>query len=51
MDLDAKSLSIVFYAGQSLDDAAIIKLVKKAGYSVTKISRKDGTEFTPPAKG
>jgi hypothetical protein len=50
VDLDTKTLSVALADGKALDNDAIIKLVKKAGYSVTKITRKDGTEFIPPAK-
>ncbi len=40
VDLDTKELSILFKEGQALDDETITELVKKAGYSVTEISRK-----------
>jgi len=50
VDLDTKILSISLSAGETLENGEIIKLVKKAGYSTTKISRKDGSEFIPPAK-
>lgn len=40
VDLDTKILSVVFKEGHSLDDATLTKLVKKAGYSVTEITRK-----------
>ena len=39
VDLDAKTLSIVFRNGASLDDEAIGKLVTKAGYKVAAIHR------------
>lgn len=42
VDLDTKSLSVVLKDGASLDDALVTKLVKKAGYSVTEITRKAG---------
>ena len=50
VDLDTKILSISLSDGARLANEDIIKLVKKAGYSTTKISRKDGSEFIPPAK-
>lgn len=50
VDLDTKILSIALTEGASLENEAIIKLVKKAGYSTTKITRKDGSEYVPPAK-
>lgn len=49
VDLDTKTLSIVLGEGADLSNEEIITLVKKAGYSTTKISRKDGREFTPPS--
>lgn len=51
VDLDTKTLSIALNSGTELNNDTIMELVKKAGYSTTKITRKDGTEFTPPAKG
>ena len=50
VDLDSKVLSISLNQGASLANKDILKLVKKAGYTTTKISRKDGSEFIPPAK-
>jgi len=50
VDLDTKILSISLSKGANLANDDIIKLVKKAGYSTTKISRKDGSEFIPPVK-
>ena len=50
VDLDTKILSISLSDGARLANEDIIKLVKKAGYSTTKISRKDGSDFIPPAK-
>lgn len=50
VDLDTKTLSVDLKDGASMDNDRIIKLVKKAGYSVTKIARKDGSEFIPPSK-
>jgi len=50
VDLDTKILSIALNDGAALDNDEIIKLVKKAGYSATKISRKDGSDFIPAAK-
>lgn len=50
VDLDTKILSVALTEGADLSNDAIIKLVKKAGYSTTKITRKDGSEFIPPAK-
>lgn len=51
VDLDTKILSVALTADNSLDNNEIIKLVKKAGYSVTTISRKDGSDsYTAPEK-
>jgi cation transport ATPase len=50
VDLDTKTLSIALAAGAGLSNQEIVKLVKKAGYSATKITRKDGAEFIPTAK-
>lgn len=50
VDLDTKLLSIALKSGEKLGNEEIIKLVKNAGYSATKITRKDGSEFIPPAK-
>ncbi len=50
VDLDAKTLSITLIEGRSVKDDKIIELVKNAGYTVTKITHKDGREFTPPTK-
>jgi len=50
VDLDTKTLSIALAKNASLGNDDIMKLVKKAGYSTTKIARKDGTEFIPPPK-
>ena len=50
VDLDTKILSIALSEGAALGNEDIMKLVKKAGYSTTKIMRKDGTEFIPPKK-
>lgn len=50
VDLDAKTLSVALADGQALNNETVISLVKKAGYSVTKIARKDGSEFIPPQK-
>lgn len=50
VDLDTKTLSIALTKDATLGNDDIIKLVKKAGYSTTKIIRKDGTEFIPPSK-
>ena len=51
VDLDTKIMSVALKPGETISNADVIELVKKAGYSVTKISRKDGSEFVPPAKG
>lgn len=40
VDLDTKTLSIVLNADKDLTDSQIEKLVKKAGYNVTNITRK-----------
>jgi len=50
IDLDTKIMSIALAEGAALENEAIVKLVKKAGYSTTKITRKDGSEYVPPAK-
>lgn len=50
VDLDAKVLSIALSEGAALGNEEIIKLVKNAGYTTTKIARKDGSEFIPPKK-
>ena len=50
IDLDTKTLSVALADNQTLDNEAIMSLVKKAGYSVTKITRKNGAEFIPPVK-
>ncbi len=50
VDLDTKILSIALSDDAALENDEIMKLVKKAGYSTTKITRKDGSEFIPPAK-
>lgn len=39
VDLDAKTLSIVFNDGGALTDAQITEMVKDAGYEVTGITR------------
>ena len=50
IDLDTKTLSVALADNQTLDNEAVMSLVKKAGYSVTKIARKNGSEFIPPVK-
>ena len=50
VDLDSKIMSVALNPGATLSNEDVIKLVKKAGYSTTKIARKDGSEFIPPAK-
>jgi len=47
VDLDTKLLSVALKDGMTLDNDTVVELVKKAGYSVTKITRKDGSEFVP----
>jgi cation transport ATPase len=47
VDLDTKTLSVALNTGADLTNDEIITLVKKAGYSTTKIKRKDGREFIP----
>lgn len=49
VDLDTKILSVTFYDGKTLDDDAITKLVKRAGYSVTGITRKGDAATSLPA--
>ena len=50
MDLDSKTLSVVLTDGAFLSNDQLMELVKKAGYSTTKITRKDGDEFIPAGK-
>lgn len=51
IDLDTKTLSVALSAGSKLANEQIIELVKKAGYSVTSIEHKDGTNaYTAPKK-
>lgn len=50
VDLDTKILSVKLAAGADLSNDDILNLVKKAGYTTTKIARKDGSEFIPPSK-
>jgi len=50
VDLDTKTMSVALVKDAVLSNEQIIKLVKKAGYSTTKITRKDGSEFIPPEK-
>lgn len=50
VDLDTKILSIALTENRNLENDDIIRLVKKAGYATTKITRKDGSEFVPPSK-
>ena len=50
VDLDAKTLSVVLNDGEDISNEDVIELVKKAGYATTKITRKDGSEYIPPAK-
>ena len=50
VDLNTKVMSIALSEGSSLENDTIVSLVKKAGYSTTKITRKDGSEYVPPAK-
>ena len=40
VDLDTKTLSIVLRDGAKISDKEITKMVKKAGYNVTDITRK-----------
>ena len=50
VDLDTKVLSIALTDGAKLSNSDIVKTVKKAGYTTTKITRKDGSEYIPPTK-
>jgi len=50
VDLDTKILSVALSEDATLSNETIMKLVKKAGYSTTRITRKDGSEFIPPEK-
>ncbi len=47
VDLDTKTMSVALMNGMDLTNEEIVKLVKKSGYSTTKIKRKDGSEFIP----
>lgn len=54
VDLDRKSLNLVFRAGQGLSDAEIEQLVRKAGYRIAAIRRGDealagGSDASRPA--
>jgi copper chaperone CopZ len=44
VDLDAKTLTLVFKPGRALDDAAITELVKKAGYTIAAVHRGDAAK-------
>jgi len=48
VDLDTKTLSVTFYDGKTLDDGTITKLVERAGYNVTGITRKGEAAMTQP---
>jgi len=50
VDLDTKTMSVALIEGAMLSNEDIMKLVEKAGYTTTKIIRKDGSEFIPPVK-
>jgi len=50
VDLNTKILSVALTEGGEMTNDEIMDLVKKAGYSTTKITRKDGSEFIPPSK-
>ena len=50
IDLDTKIMSVALYEGAALSNEELMMLVKKAGYSTTKITRRDGGEFIPAAK-
>ncbi len=50
VDLDTKVLSIALTENMDLKNADIVEIVRKAGYTATKITRKDGSEFIPPSK-
>ncbi|WP_409432331.1 hypothetical protein ACJ3XI_08930 [Litorimonas sp. RW-G-Af-16] len=47
VDLDTKTMSIALVEGTDITNDEIVKLVSKAGYNTTKITRKDGSEFVP----
>lgn len=49
VDLDTKTLSVTFYDGTTLDDGTIAKLVERAGYNVTGITRKGEAIMAQPA--
>lgn len=42
VDLDTKTLTIVFVPNKTIDDATIRSLIKKAGYNATTIARNAG---------
>ncbi|MEP1231525.1 MAG: hypothetical protein ABJG88_12690 [Litorimonas sp.] len=48
IDLDTKVMSVALIPEAALSNEEVMELVKKAGYSTLKITRKDGTEFSPP---
>lgn len=50
VDLESKTLSLVLKAGAKLTNDDIVKLVQRAGYTATKIARKDGPDFMPAPK-
>lgn len=50
VDLNTSTLSVALTDGATMTNDEIMELVKRAGYSTTKISRKDGSEFIPPSK-
>ncbi len=50
VDLNTKIMSVALSPNATLSNEDIIELVKKAGYSTLKITRKDGSEFIPSAK-
>jgi len=39
VDLNTKILSVIFHAGQTLDDVQLEKLVAKAGYDMASVER------------
>lgn len=50
VDLDTKVLSLALNEGADIENADIVESVRKAGYTATEITRKDGSVYTPETK-
>lgn len=50
VDLDTKVLSLALKTGANLENEDIVETVRKAGYTATKITRKDRSTYTPETK-